>query len=352
MGKKAMNLKNALKISSATVRNKGISGFKDLYISYLNLFRQPLVMTNQPLFIQIEPTLNCNLKCSMCINPVTNRVKKHMGLAEFVKVLESMPSLCKISLVGAGEPLLNPELFGMIRYAKSKKILTGFATNGMLLNEDTCRKIADTTPDWINISVDSADKEIFESIREGANFNLIIENIARLTRTSFREKAPDISIWFVLMKDNLGELPPVIGLAKKVGIKKVCAQMQHNWGVLSGVNAETVGIKNIISVIREAKKIAAEKSVTFEYVNIPDSQAKRACKWPWKACYVTAEGFITPCCLQGSNPEIINFGNILNTAFEDIWNNQSYQDFRKRLKSSAPPGICRDCTAYFKKIRV
>ena len=345
-------LKKALKLVSRELKKQGILGLRNLSISYLNLLKEPQIMPNQPLFMQVEPTLHCNLKCRMCMNPSTERDKRHMGLDEFKGIIQKMPSVNKISLVGAGEPLLNPELFDMITAAKTRGILVGFATNGMLLNEDTCRKIADTTPDWINISVDSADKEMFESIREGANFNLIIENIVRLTRTSFRKKGPDISIWFVLMKDNLGELPSVIRLAKKVGIKKVCAQMQHNWGVQSGVNAETVGIKNVISVIREAKKIAAEKSVSFEYVNIPDSHTKRACKWPWKACYITAEGFITPCCLQGANPEIINFGNILNTAFDDIWNNQSYQDFRTKLKSKTPPEICRGCTAYFRKIKI
>ena len=347
-----MKLKKALKLGISTVKKKRLKGLKELSVAYLNLLREPQIMPNQPIFVQIEPTLHCNLRCSMCMNPTTSRERRHMSLYEFKRILQEIPPLSKISLVGAGEPLLNPEIFEMIKCAKSRRILVGFATNGMLLNDENCRMIADSMPDWINISVDSAHKEKYESIRDGADFEVLTENIKRLLNLNHNRGSFEISIWFVLMNDNFRELPSVIQYSKRIGVKKVCCQMQHSWGMPNSKEFTPDEARDIHAVLRGAAQLAKKEGVLFDYVNIPDSHTKRACKWPWKACYVTAEGFITPCCLQGSNPEIINFGNILNTAFDDIWNNQSYQDFRKRLKSSTPPGICRDCTAYFKKIKI
>jgi len=240
----------------------------------------------------------------------------------------------------------------MIKYAKSRMALVGFATNGMLLTRENCRKIMDTLPDWINISVDSANKQKFEAIRKGADFDILVKNIALLM--SFRRKAslPDISIWIVLMKENLEDLVSVIDLAKTCGLKKVSAQLQHSWGKEEGVKFNSGQRHQIKSVISQAKKYAGSKGIRFEYLNVPDINSGRSCKWPWKACYISAEGFITPCCLQGANPNVINFGNIFDSDFRDLWNNAAYQSFRRKLKSKTPPEFCQDCTAYFKRLRI
>jgi len=352
-----MRIEDALAVALSALRRDGLPGIRNLALAYKNLRAEPATMSSSPVMAQIEPTLHCNLACLMCANPLSSRQRRHLSLDEFKSIVDGMSFLKKLSLVGAGEPLMNTALFDMIAYAKSKGILTGFATNGMLLNDAMCEKILKSGADWINISIDSADKERFESIRKGARLNTVTANIHRLVEIKGSRKRPEISVWFVIMKDNMDDLPGVIRLAASLGVKKVSAQLEHNWSneKLRGGMLESHSKDFYASVgrlLKRSRDAARSEGVKFDYVNVPDPASGRACKWPWKSCYITAEGFVTPCCLQGSDPEVINFGNLLESDFAGIWNSAGYRHFRDSLKTATPPGICADCTAYFGKAKI
>jgi MoaA/NifB/PqqE/SkfB family radical SAM enzyme len=328
-----------------------VGGLKNLLMAYWNLKFEPERMSSTPVIIQIEPTIYCNLECVMCVNPSNGRKKRHMALSEFKRAVDSMPHLKKISLVGAGEPLMNPEFFEMIAYAKSRGILIGFATNGMLLNEMNSKKIFDSRVDWLNISIDSSDKMRYEAIRKGAKFDLLTKNLERFIEMKDRASIPEVSVWFVMMSENLEDLPDVIKFSKSIGVDKVSVQLEHNWSnnkIKSRMvdRYSEVFYARVKTVLKKAVDVAVKSGVYFSFVNMPDPKSSRACKWPWKSCYITAEGFVTPCCLQGSDPNIINFGNIFVEDFSAIWNNSAYQNFRKALRSKELPSICVDCTAY------
>ncbi|MFA6321094.1 MAG: radical SAM protein [Candidatus Omnitrophota bacterium] len=352
-----MKISDAIKVSLATLRDSHLSGAKNLALAFLSLKSEPVTMLSYPVMIQVEPTLHCNLQCVMCANPLSKRSKKHMTMKQFKAIVDGMPFLKKMSLVGSGEPLLNPELFKMIEYAKRRDIMVGFATNAMLLDEKKAKAVLNSRADWINFSIDSADTEKYGAIRKGADLDIVAANIKRFIRMKAGSSTPEVSAWFVMMEDNIADLPDVIRFAKSLGVDIVSAQLEHNWSN-DKIKSDMEGryapnfYDKIRRAILEAKKAAGENKVAFNYVNVPDVDKKRGCKWPWKSCYVTAEGFVTPCCLQGSDPSIINFGNVFIDDFRRIWNNAAYKDFRKALKSNKAPEICAGCTAYFENIKI
>jgi radical SAM protein with 4Fe4S-binding SPASM domain len=293
----------------------------------------------------------------MCLNSVDKRERRHLGLDELKKIIKDIPFIKKISLVGAGEPLMNPELFSMLAYAKSQGIAVGFATNGLLLDNESCGKIINTGVDWLNLSLDSPHKHSYENIREGAEFEKVIGNIDNLIKLRGKNKSPLISLWFVIMEDNFQELPEMIDLAKRLKINRVLAQLGHSWSN-NRLKNYIKGLYNdrfqsgLRIILRETKRRALRNGVSFSYVNIPDISSGRACKWPWKSCYITAEGYVTPCCLHGTDPTFINFGNLFKDSFATIWNSAGYQDFRRRLKYGEPINICGGCPAYYKKLKI
>ena len=98
---------------------------------------------------------------------------------------------------------------------------------------------------------------------------------------------------------------------------------------------------------------ARDAGIEFQALNFPDPAAARGCKWPWKGSYVTADGYVTPCCENGSNPDKINFGNLFQQSYQEIWNSEAYRTFRKQLKSKdGRPSICVDCPSYHKPMAV
>lgn len=354
-----MKITEMVKTVKSIAGRDGLAGVRNAVLAYINLKCEPLNMSSYPLMLQIEPTTHCNLECTMCANPISRRKKHHMSFEDFKRIIDRAPFLKKVSLVGAGEPLMNPAIFDMISYARSKGIAIGFATNGMLLSDasyrNMCAKLIEAGSDWLNISIDSADRAKYENIRRGASLDFVTNNIKRLVEARGKNERPDISIWFVIMENNVSDLTGVVKLAKDLGIGKVSAQLEHSWNeeelrIRIGANRQSFAVE-VKASLKEALSLAKEIGVDFDYVNVP-APGKRSCKWPWKSAYISAEGFVTPCCLQGSNPEVINFGSAVKNDLKSIWNNDKYKKFRAALKAESMPAICRGCTSYYERMKI
>ncbi|MFH1177589.1 MAG: radical SAM protein [Acidobacteriota bacterium] len=90
-------------------------------------------------WVQIEVTNHCNLACTMCSNPLSQRPRGLMSREVFHEALRQIPdgSLHRLGLISLGEPLLHPdlELFASCARPKAREVFT--STNGLLLGRDT-----------------------------------------------------------------------------------------------------------------------------------------------------------------------------------------------------------------------
>ena len=104
-------------------------------------FKTQFDKINSPIldWVQVEVTTYCNSDCIYCPHTTMGFrwQKMHMTLALFRELIPFMRDTKLIYLQGWGEPLLNPELFEMIRMCKDNGKRVGFTTNGMLLTEET-----------------------------------------------------------------------------------------------------------------------------------------------------------------------------------------------------------------------
>ena len=331
----------------------GLRGFAPMARSVSDYYGEPEVVRGFPLFLQIEPTILCNLECTFCINPFLPRTRTSLSLEKFQQILDQVPTVTKISLVGIGESFMNKELWQIVRFAKSKGIEIGTTTNGTILNDKILNEIFDSGVDWLNFSLDGATKGTYEKMRPGAVFEDVLANIRRIVEHGQGRKKPELAVWFLANRENIAELPMMVPLVKSLGISALNTQGVHYWGHpdwherAKGANA----ISDLGEILRQVRSRAQEEGVLFQWVNFPDESASRGCKWPWKGSYITADGYVTPCCENGSDPNRINFGNIFDQPFSEVWNSQAYQRFRRKLRSSdGRPSICVDCPSYHKPI--
>ena len=96
-----------------------------------------------PIHLDIEATSNCNLKCKMC--PRTDMVSegkfwdvKNFDFELYKKIITEAgeKGLCSIKFNYLGEPLMNPNLVDMIKFAKDHGVVdVMFNTNATLLTE-------------------------------------------------------------------------------------------------------------------------------------------------------------------------------------------------------------------------
>jgi radical SAM protein with 4Fe4S-binding SPASM domain len=334
-------------------RRSGFGGVARALAAVRDYYREPVVMRSAPLFLQIEPTILCNLECTFCINPFLPRARTSLSLEKFRRILSEVPSTTKISLVGIGESFMNKELWSIIREAKARGIEIGTTSNGTILTDKILEDLVSSDLDWLNFSIDGATKATFEKMRPGAVFEEMLANVRRVVDAFGGRARPVIDIWFLSNRENIHELPDMVDLVRSLGISKLNTQGVHYWGHPDWHEraGEANTIDDLASILRETKRRADAAGVEFEWLNFPDPAAARSCKWPWKGSYITADGYVTPCCENGSDPERINFGNIFEQSFGEIWNSKQYQQFRRDLQSTeSRPAICADCPSYHKPI--
>lgn len=343
-------LSDKIKLSYKILKSGDYKKINNLLRNIYSFSIEPVKVSNKPLIVQIEPTTYCNLKCIMCVSSDLTRERMNLSLDQFKVLLSEFEYLEKINLVGVGEPLLNPDLCEIIKIAKEKQIKIGIATNGILLDSDKAKQLLDAGISWINISIDGANSKSYKSIRGDDKFNAIVKNAENFQRLLEDYKYAESAVWFTIQGENMRELPKMINLVKSIGFKRLFSQTTHSWG------DECISLRKgymlngnrdlLLNLIKETERLARIEKVCYTSFNVPGNNDVRLCKWPWRSCYISVEGFVTPCCLNGCNPQIINFGNIYSEKFENIWNGTGYREFRQRLKSSRPPKVCKACPGY------
>ena len=145
-----------------------------------------------------------------------------MSAETFERLAPALPHLDSLVLNGIGESLLHPHLETFI--ARARPVLPhhawiGFQSNGMALTEERAASLVDAGLDRICISLDTVSDDSFRSIRKGGELRGIASAFSNLNRAKTRRRGRDlrIGIEFVLMRDNLADLPGAIRWAGKAG---------------------------------------------------------------------------------------------------------------------------------------
>jgi radical SAM protein with 4Fe4S-binding SPASM domain len=348
-------IKNRYKLQALKLELKSLSAKRiyNLGLNYLASKTFPAKALNQLTVIQLESTLACNLKCKMCVREYFGEHKAYLVFEEFRKIIDKFPYLRQVNLTGIGEPLLNKDIFRMVDYAtKAKSLYVRFTTNATLLNRQNSEKLICSGLNELRVSLDAASAGVFDDIRQGSCFEQVIENIKELNslKCELGVGHPLVEINTVLMKENIHELPEIVSLAHSLNINSIYCMGLDVEGAKYAQNDNLIyklGKDEIKVIFNETRKRAQDFGVSIRLPNIVPK--RRKCSLPWLTNYVTIDGDLMPCCrcIDGRDRDSVirgyAFGNLLEQNLADIWNNEKYRHFRKRLNNGHLPYICRNC---------
>ncbi|MGA7826519.1 MAG: SPASM domain-containing protein [Geobacteraceae bacterium] len=172
----------------------------------------------------VETTTRCNLRCRMCVKETWDRSLMEGDMADetFTALEPAFPYLEALVLNGVGEPLLDLRLEDFIRRAKElmpAKSWVGFQSNGMLLDEERAIALVAAGVDRICLSADALNPETFREIRRGGEEQGVERAFAFLNDAKLACGRPDLKVGleFVLMRDNVRELPELLRRAVSLG---------------------------------------------------------------------------------------------------------------------------------------
>lgn len=325
-------------------------------------------LAHHPTSLYIEVTKNCNEKCTMC--PRTYRWanrRDNLSFEHFTHIVEQAPDLSRVVLHGLGEPLLNPELFRMVRYLKERGAYVLFNSNALALNERRRRELIESGLDEYRVSFDAATPATYKQVRGIAGLAKVKRNVlALMSLTHEVGSGPKVSLWFTTMRENVEELPGVACFAVEAGIGEVYVQRLVYFGQGLAVEeqslyhqlatreqqalTETLQIchqHNIKMAASGGEQLTPEATQPVMLTALDEENPWQACTRPWRLSYIQANGDVSPCCFSpftGENGGPI-LGNVFQQKLTDIWQGQAYQNFRQAFLTNQPPQCCEGCGA-------
>lgn len=229
--------------------------------------------------------------------------------------------IADISLHTIGEPLMHPRIIDIIEIAKEAGLRTLLSTNALLLDKQMSQAIISSGLDIIRYSVEGVDKDSYERVRGGSDFERIISNLSYFKKTrDNRGHRPHIAINSVMMKSLLGTAADFYGL----------------WGEFADEICFTY-IGNFNQILHDG--------IRNEFLNNENPLKRKPCYMLWETLIVQWDGKVTACCMDFENELIV--GDIKKNTLWEIWHGDSYNKLRQyhlRRQFEAIP-LCKRCDA-------
>lgn len=126
-------------------------------------------------------TAGCNLRCSTCFAGATIPGPDECTFGNWRTFLGAFRNFGgEFITLSGGEPMMNPDFFAIIRYAKSLGFKVIVLTNGTLITKENAKVLAEWC-DEVQISIDGPTAEISESVRGEGTFEKAMSSLRELS---------------------------------------------------------------------------------------------------------------------------------------------------------------------------
>ena len=299
-----------------------------------------------PYFVAWDSTRRCNLRCTHC-GASTEKYGKELDTNEIKKVIDEL-SIVKNCTFGAtgGEPFLREDLLEVMKFAKSKGMRTGIASNGMLIDHNKALEIKRADVNYIQISIDGPE-EIHNNIRKNnESFSKAIGAIKELIAVGI----PEVRVATTVTKENIKHL---------YSIKKILIDLNvETWRLVTIMPiGRADNPKNFLLSGNEMRKVFKIVSKNRSPLNIYIGESlpylgdyeEKIRHTPLKcpvgifAFCIGVNGNVRGCPEQPDTSEFIE-GNIRESSVIDIWN-RGFTKYRKR-QNDFIDSKCANCSKF------
>ena len=310
-----------------------------------SVFIKPTRPWGVPTILQVEPTNRCNLRCRVC--PVTTGMNRPLGDMDeslFRKTVDELADyLLLILFWDWGEPFLNPNVYEMIRYARSRGIRVMSSTNGHIFaSKDHAQNVVKSGLDVLVFSVDGITQETYQHYRNEGRLESVIEGIRKVVaeKKSLKSKTPLVNFRFIVMKHNEGEIPHLKEFARSLEVDALTLRKFY-------------AIPNRREERMEAKRELMPSQAKFQLPeHSPEDQrpiriARNPCKTLWNCPTIHWDGTVCSCFADFNEERPLGF--LGQQRFKEIWNGQAFRNLRRDFRKAWQElPLCRECSSGFK----
>ncbi len=322
-------------------------------------------------WIAWETTRRCNLKCVHCRSSSEIKVDNHpdFSLEEAKRVLDDIHSYANpVMVLSGGEPLLRDDLFDIADYGTSLELRMCIATNGTLVNEETCRNMKATGIKMVSLSLDGASSTIHDDFRPQPGAFEGTMNAIRL----FNEHKIPFLINSSFTKRNKKEAPKIYELVKKLGATAWYLFMIVPTGRGEEIRKELIPESEYEDILNwhydmetEEQDLLVRPTCAPQYYRIVMQRSKEAgtkfkrrslkfstggskgCLAGQLICLIDVDGNVLPCSYFPKPA-----GNIREQSFQDIWENsklflelRDFKGYKDNCGRCEYVNVCGGCRA-------
>lgn len=275
----------------------------------------------------IELTNACNHACVFCFNPKMSRAISHIDFSTYKSFIESCvkEGVNEVGLYSTGDPFMTKNLKDFIAVAKDKGIKRVYiTTNGALANFNKAKECIDAGLDSIKFSINAGTRESYKIIHGYDDFDKVVKNLDDIFNYKKKNKIKlQLVSSFVYTNLTFKEIDQF-----KIFFSKYFEEMVFfPAGNQGGRNIEVS--KKITDKVNNVK----ESKESFEY---------KPCEMLWNRLHLTAEGYLSACCVDYENDLV--YKKFDNNNLKDQFNSEKITNLRKKhLNNDLEGTICKDC---------
>ena len=157
-----------------------------------------IILKSKPVGLIVHLTRQCILKCPMCTVKDKPWEISEKTLEEIILLLPYLSHTCWLG----GEVFLYPHFLRLLHETNKYNICQSIYTNGLLLNHFWMKELINGDK-IIILSIDSIDKQVYEKIRKGADFEELLGKLDLINEYKSESKfmlRTDMSV--VIMRSN------------------------------------------------------------------------------------------------------------------------------------------------------
>jgi len=303
------------------------------------------------MIISWNTTQACNISCLHCYRDAGNKYNDELNTEEGKRLLDGMARAgFKIIILSGGEPLMRPDIYELISYAKSIGLRPVLGTNGILITEEVALKLKEAGLGAAGISLDKKIHDHFRQSEGAWDKTIAAMEVCRkvglrfqvhTTVTSLNEKEvtdiTDLAVEKGAMAHHIFFLVPT-GRGKD--IEDTTLKTEQYEAVINRIldKQQEVSIEIKPTCAPQFMRIAKERGIPMRFT--------KGCLAGTSYCVILPNGNLQAC------PYLpIKVGNVRDTDFDILWrDSEMFNQFRHEpLKGGCGTcgydDICGGCRA-------
>lgn len=318
-------LVDSLNLLSKMTFKKSNNALRVLSSYYFSKYSKKLIHKGLPISIAIEPTTSCNLRCPECPSGLRSFTRPTGMLQKelFMRVIDELKdTLLYLTFYFQGEPYLHPKFTELVRYASERNIYTSTSTNAHYLDERNAQKTIASGLDRLIISIDGTTQETYQAYRVGGKLEKVIEGTKNILhwKKELKSKTPHVIFQFLVVKPNQHQIDEVQQLGKTLGVDEVKLKTAQIYDYEKG--------SPLIPTLPKYARYEQNEDGNYFIKN----SLENSCWRMWQSCVITWDGAVVPCCFDKDAHH--KLGELAHHDFKQIWQSDSYQNFRKSDRKS------------------